>query len=76
MKVRVTGHSLGAANAALCGFDLASTGFVPSDRLYVYTYGEPRVGNKVFAQMFDKIVPNAWRLVHYADLVPHLPFMN
>ena len=38
-----------------------------------YTFGEPRAGNSDWAADFDKYVPNAYRVTHAADIVPHLP---
>ena len=37
-----------------------------------YTYGQPRVGNALFATYFKTIL-SEYRVVHYADIVPHLP---
>jgi hypothetical protein len=37
------------------------------------TFGQPRVGNAVFASYFAEYVPNTIRLVHAHDIVPHLP---
>jgi predicted lipase len=76
MRVLVTGHSLGGAVAALCAFDLITSGYVTSDELYLYTFGEPRLGNHKFAYTFDDNVPNAWRLIHHDDLIPHIPLKD
>jgi predicted lipase len=40
--------------------------------LTYYTFGQPRVGNDAFATVFKSLV-NEYRVVHYADIVPHLP---
>lgn len=45
-KLVTTGHSLGGALAILCAAELMHT-FGKVD--YVYTFGQPRVGNKKFA---------------------------
>jgi predicted lipase len=39
----------------------------------LYTVGQPRVGNDVFASWMTKFVPNTFRVVNYADQVPHVP---
>jgi hypothetical protein len=39
----------------------------------VYTFGQPRVGNSVLAAYTQKTIPNKYRIVHNADLVPHVP---
>jgi len=44
--IRVTGHSLGAAQATLCALEISTT-CVGAD-LNVITFGEPRVGNSEF----------------------------
>ena len=36
------------------------------------TFGQPRVGNSEFASWFGSQV-NHERVIHYADLVPHIP---
>ena len=38
-----------------------------------YSFGEPRIGNKYFAEFWGDWVPNGLRIVHADDLVPHLP---
>lgn len=67
----VTGHSMGGAMAAFCALDLAIK--LGSDNVQLMTFGQPRVGNAVFASYFAKYVPNTIRLVHGHDIVPHLP---
>ena len=39
----------------------------------LYTQGQPRVGNDKFAEFMTKFIPNTYRIVHYADQVPHVP---
>jgi predicted lipase len=41
-----------------------------------YTFGQPRVGNAAFAQWFGANNANVFRLIDYADIVPHLPPSN
>jgi len=41
-----------------------------------YTFGSPRVGNQAFAQFVDSYYPNACRVVHYQDIVPHAPLIS
>ena len=67
--VAITGHSLGAAMAALCAKDLAEAGF---DIAVVYTFGQPRVGNPAYGEAYAGAV-SEYRVVHYKDIVPHLP---
>lgn len=55
--VLVTGHSLGAAAAAVCAADLAQRMLVESERVVLYTMGEPRTGDGIFAEgLNDRVV--------------------
>lgn len=69
--IRFTGHSLGAAMAALASFDLAKNYTLK----HVYTYGQPRVGNGDWVDAFGKRLANVpyFRVTNYMDAVPHLP---
>lgn len=40
---------------------------------YVYTFGQPRVGNQAFASFYQSQVANTFRVINYADMVPHVP---
>ena len=68
-KVVVTGHSYGASVGTLLAMELIRAG-IDTD---IYNYGQPRVGDAVFAEFANKIVPEYWRMTHYKDIVPHLP---
>lgn len=39
----------------------------------MYNYGSPRVGNRNFAQLFDRIVPDGFRVVVDGDIVTGIP---
>lgn len=71
----VTGHSLGGALAVLASIDIVQL-FGPIDEFY--TYGQPRVGDKNFADFVNTIVPGNFnsRITHHWDPVPHLPLEN
>ena len=68
-KVVVSGHSYGASVGTLLAMELIRAG-IETD---IYNYGQPRVGDAVFAEFANKIVPEYWRMTHYKDIVPHLP---
>jgi predicted lipase len=72
-RVFVTGHSLGAAIANLAATFLVQNKIVSSSQMLQYTFGEPRVGNFDYAYAHDIRFNNSWRVVHYQDIVPHLP---
>lgn len=69
-KLLITGHSLGGAAATLCAADM---GLRFGLRPLLYTFGEPRVGDVVFAQTLPLFTLGAFRVVHKSDCVPHLP---
>ncbi|HTU93417.1 MAG TPA: lipase family protein [Gemmataceae bacterium] len=69
--LRITGHSLGSALATLLAIDAAGNGVFTSPT--VYTFASPRVGDKVFAGIFDSLVPNSWRIANVNDIVTQLP---
>lgn len=73
-KLSITGHSLGAAEAAIAMFDLLHEGYEMIDQ---YTFGQPRVGDATFAAAFDAAFgSNVWRVTHANDPVPMLPFQK
>jgi Lipase (class 3) len=67
--VFVTGHSLGAATAALAAWRLANCGQHVGR---VHTFGGPRIGDGVFSTMYDPAVA-LYRVVNEIDIVPTLP---
>lgn len=70
-SLAVTGHSLGGALALLCAADLIQNGI---NGFTLYSYGQPRVGNKNFANWFHATFKNTYlRVTHHRDPVPHLP---
>ncbi|KAJ2725250.1 hypothetical protein GGI07_001383 [Coemansia sp. Benny D115] len=61
-KVVFLGHSLGGDNE----YD--------KDRIRVWTFGEPRVGNKPFSEYYTQMLGNqTFRVTKQADIVPHVP---
>ncbi|KAF7837865.1 lipase-like [Senna tora] len=70
-KIIVTGHSMGGAMASFCGLDLKVN--LNAQDVQVMTFGQPRVGNAVFASYYSKLVPNTIRVTNGHDMVPHLP---
>jgi len=74
LQVIVSGHSLGAAIATMCAWDLKVNNTY--DVAAHYTYGQPRIGNFEWAVTYAKRVPNSWRIVHSHDVVPHIPLTS
>ncbi|CAG8438974.1 296_t:CDS:10 [Scutellospora calospora] len=69
-KVVVTGHSLGGALAVFAALDIKQ--YFEECNPYLYTYGEPRVGNSDFASFVNKELPFVRRVICQDDIVPHL----
>ncbi|XP_059663262.1 phospholipase A1-IIdelta-like [Cornus florida] len=69
-----TGHSLGAALAALSAFDVVDNGVADHVQVAAFVFGLPMLGNKVFCDKL-KALQNL-RLLHVRnviDLIPHYP---
>jgi triacylglycerol lipase len=66
----ITGHSLGAALAALAALRAAKAGVPPAA---VYTFGMPRVGGPQFTASYGSLSNVTYRLVHGIDLVTRVP---
>ena len=72
-SVIFTGHSLGGALAVHAAADAILSGLLTRNKVYLYTYGQPRVGNKEFLDLFVDKLDGHFRLIHNRDLVPHVP---
>ncbi len=73
LEIVVGGRSMGAALAVFAALDLAR--LYPGRVRVSYNMGCPRVGNKQFADWASKQLA-FFRLVHWDDIVPHLPPRN
>jgi len=68
--VTVAGHSLGASLATLLALDMSANTKFP---VSLYTLASPRVGDLTFHNLFNHVVPNAYRVANRLDIVPQLP---
>lgn len=69
--LHISGHSMGGALAQLAALDMKfKYGF---ERISVYTFGSPRVGDTNFASLFQRHVNASWRFTHNRDIVPSMP---
>ena len=58
----IIGHSMGAAMAHVCILDMKFKFNLPKERLFLYTFGSPRIGNDVFAKFLRKqVMVNSFR---------------
>jgi len=67
----VTGHSLGSALATL--FVMENKKKNKFNITTICTFASPRVGDADFAEQFDALPLDSWRIVNCQDLVPKLP---
>ncbi|KAI7859970.1 Alpha/Beta hydrolase protein [Circinella umbellata] len=68
--VHVTGHSLGGATALFNALDLHENGIT---NIRLITQGQPRTGNKAFANYVVGTGISYMRAVNERDVVPHVP---
>ncbi|KAG9412300.1 hypothetical protein AC1031_015230 [Aphanomyces cochlioides] len=74
VQLYMTGHSLGGALATLASFDVSTDrDFHLDEEVVLYTLGAPRVGNHKFAAIFNRKVPNAYRICADGDAVVGAP---
>ncbi|MEM6451294.1 MAG: lipase family protein [Cyanobacteria bacterium P01_D01_bin.105] len=67
----ITGHSLGGALATIAAAALAEHGIEVAG---VYTFGQPRVGDRTFVRQLNNITQGkVFRFVNNNDIVPHVP---
>lgn len=72
-RIWLTGHSLGGALAMLWALWAVRNGYEIAG---VYTFGQPRVGDAAFRQLYDaRLKPWTWRSIHAADIVPRVPWL-
>jgi hypothetical protein len=71
----ITGHSLGGALAELCAAQALFVSKIPVQG--VYTFGQPRVGTKDFADAVNaKLGSGIFRFVNDRDIVPRVPLFS
>jgi len=69
-EIYFSGHSLGAALSVLAAVEIGIDSGLP---ITCYNFGDPRVGNIIFADYFDNHIQTSWRMVNQRDIIPHLP---
>jgi len=79
-KYIITGHSLGGALASLYALKekMKKSGLFEHPDSSLITFGSPRVGNKLFAKVHDKLIPpyRKLRFVMKQDGVASLPIIG
>jgi hypothetical protein len=75
-NISITGHSLGGGLASLFSFVLCAHGY-ESSISGVYTYGQPLVGDRRYAEILNKKLGNRiHRWVNHSDIVPRIPVIE
>jgi hypothetical protein len=74
-SVQVTGHSLRAALATLYAAETSFTHQHTTIRS-LYTFGSPMVGDDIFADAFDEVGLESWRIANVQDWAPKLPLVS
>jgi hypothetical protein len=69
-----TGHSLGGALASLSAVKLAEENIVSWNQTKIVTFGQPRVGNNVFANYLNSKPVEKARVTTRGDIVTVSPF--
>lgn len=70
--IDMTGHSLGGSLAVLCALDFHRR--LKGANIRVFTYGQPRTGNRVFADFFSTVgINHITRMTNKRDLIPNMP---
>lgn len=68
-----TGHSLGGALAIIAASDFQARHLFDDWDVSCMSYGAPKAGNVPFAAIYNKLVPNSFRVVNDSDLVARMP---
>jgi len=68
-SVIVTGHSYGASCGQLLAMELERNGI----KTKLYNFGQPRVGDNIYAPFVNTIISEYYRITHNKDMVPHVP---
>ncbi|KAJ9061762.1 hypothetical protein DSO57_1016763 [Entomophthora muscae] len=71
-KIAFVGHSLGSSLAALAAARVKTSLNMPGERIEVYAYGMPRIGNRNFAEWYNGLGMAAARVVNKNDLFPQI----
>lgn len=67
----ITGHSLGGALSSLCSFDLYDEN--KDYNIINYSFASPRVGNNLYASIFNQNIKNSYRVNNTEDIITDLP---
>ncbi|KAI8318566.1 alpha/beta-hydrolase [Martensiomyces pterosporus] len=72
-RIVFVGHALGGAQASLAAARFVAGNSALVSKVSLYTYGQPRTGNSVFAAWMDSHHFPKYRATYGSDPVPRLP---
>jgi hypothetical protein len=72
-EVVITGHSLGGALAQIAGYVIGQRPDLSPSKPTVYTFSQPKVGNKPFVEHMDALGVQVIRIYRTSDIVPMVP---
>ncbi|KAH7730003.1 Protein F28H7.3 [Aphelenchoides avenae] len=75
-EIWITGHSLGGSVASLFAAHVVDNKLADPSKIQLYTFGQPRTGDRGYAAAHDTLLPNTYRVTHKRDIVPHVPPEN
>uniref|UniRef100_A0A0M3HXU4 Lipase_3 domain-containing protein n=1 Tax=Ascaris lumbricoides TaxID=6252 RepID=A0A0M3HXU4_ASCLU len=67
------GHSLGGGLASITSTVVSAIKLVPSDRIKLVTFGQPRITDNLFAERHDDLVPYSFRIINRHDGLTSVP---
>ncbi|GEM_PF-5000158 len=73
LSIAMGGHSKGGAMCNIAALLLKSK-YGDAISLEVATFGAPKVGNQLFAAIYDEQIRSSYSYIYRADFVPWLPF--
>lgn len=72
-NILITDHSLGGVIASIASASLIYNHIIKDEKISLYTFGMPKVGNSQYALEHNRLVTKSWRFVHRDDPIPHYP---
>ena len=71
--IMFTGHSLGGSLASIAAFHWKFKLNLNPNKIWIYTFGEPRAFNYDFSDNMNKLFMNqSYRIVYNDDVIPHI----
>uniref|UniRef100_A0AC35TNT1 Lipase_3 domain-containing protein n=1 Tax=Rhabditophanes sp. KR3021 TaxID=114890 RepID=A0AC35TNT1_9BILA len=67
------GHSLGGSMAAMAAAHFVKLNYFKTEKVKLFTVGEPRTGDISFAEGHDALVKYTYRIVNHRDIIVNMP---